>query len=156
MDYDVKIKLLSRKFINDYPEETFPELMLKHGRPYACLLIKSHNGFLICVPFRSAISHNNAYLFKNTQRSRKTRSGLDYTKIVLIRDADYIDSIPAVVDNDEYTETVQNIKRIVKDVDKYISDYCRYIKKERVFVERDFARRYKYSTLPYFHDILGI
>lgn len=133
--------------------------MLKHGRPYTCLLIDTHDGFFICVPFRSSISHNNAYLFKNTRRSVKSRSGLDYTKMALIKNTDYIDDMAAIVDDDEYVETIQNIERIIKDVEKYISDYCMYIKKEKKegkSAERDFARRYKYSTLPYFHDILGL
>lgn len=156
MDYAVEIRLLSQKFADDYPEKAFPELMLKHGRPYTCLLIDTHAGYFICVPFRSSISHNTAFLFKNTRRSGKSRSGLDYTKMALIKNADYIDNMAAIVDNDEYVETIQNIERIIKDVDKYISDYCKYVTKEGKLAERDFARRYKYSTLPYFHDILGL
>lgn len=156
MEYDVEIRQLSQKFANDYPEKIFPELMLKRGRPYTCLLIDTHDDFFICVPFRSSISHNTAYLFKNTKRSKKSRSGLDYTKMALIKDTDYIDNTTAIVDNDEYVETIQNIERIVRDVNKYISDYCKHIKQEDKLAERDFARRYKYSTLPYFHDILGL
>lgn len=156
MDYAVEIRLLSQKFVNDYPRELFPELMLKHGRPYTCLLIDTHDGFFICVPFRSSISHSTAFLFKNTQRSRNSRSGLDYTKMVLIKDYNYIDNMTAIVDNDEYVETIQNIERIVADVNKYISDYCKHIKGEYKLAERDFTRRYKYSTLPYFHNILEL
>ena len=43
----------------------------------------------ICVPFRSHIHHKNAYLFKNTERSKADSSGLDYSKTVLIRPEDY-------------------------------------------------------------------
>lgn len=156
MDYAVEIRLLSQKFSNDYPEKIFPELMLKHGCPYTCLLIDTHDGFFICVPFRSSISHNTAFLFKNTRRSKKSRSGLDYTKMVPIKGGDYIDDVAAIVDNDEYVETLQNIERIDADVNRYISDYCKHIKGKYKLAERDFVRRYKYSTLPYFHDILGL
>ena len=130
--------------------------MQKHGRPYTCLIIDTHDDFFICVPFRSSISHNNAYFFKNTKRSRKSRSGLDYTKIALIKNPEYIDNAAAIVDNDEYVETIQNIGKIARDVNHYISDYCKHIKKENELSERTFLRRYKYSTLPYFHDILGL
>lgn len=130
--------------------------MLKYGRPYTCLLIDTHDDYFICVPFRSSISHNTAFLFKNTQRSKKSRSGLDYTKMALIKDTGYIDNAAAIVDNDEYVETIQNIEKIVADVNKYISDYCKHINGEDKLAERDFSRRYKYSTLPYFHDILGL
>lgn len=156
MDYDVEIRLLSQRFAIDYPAETFPELMLKHGRPYTCLLIDTHDGFFICVPFRSSISHNSAYLFQRTQRSRKSRSGLDYTKMALIQNLNYIDSVPAIVDQDEYVETIQNIRQIVKDVNEYISSYCKHITGEKQLSERAFARKYQYATLPYFHDILGL
>lgn len=43
----------------------------------------------ICVPFRSHIHHKNAFLFKNTERSKTDSSGLDYSKKVLIRPEDY-------------------------------------------------------------------
>lgn len=96
MDYDVEIRLLSQKFADDYPEKSFPELMLKHGRPYTCLLIDTHEDYFICVPFRSSITHNTAFLFKNTQRSKRSRSGLDYTKMALIKNLDYIDNTAAM------------------------------------------------------------
>lgn len=43
----------------------------------------------ICVPFRSHVHHKNAFLFKNTERSKTNSSGLDYSKTVLIRAEDY-------------------------------------------------------------------
>lgn len=43
----------------------------------------------ICVPFRSHIHHKNAFLFKNTERSKADSSGLDYSKTVLIRPENY-------------------------------------------------------------------
>ncbi len=61
MDYLAQIYLLSSKFIQDYPSCDYPELMYKQGRPYACLLIDTHDGYFICVPFRSSISHKNGY-----------------------------------------------------------------------------------------------
>lgn len=44
----------------------------------------------ICVPFRSHIHHKNAFLFKNTERSKADSSGLDYSKTVLIRPENYV------------------------------------------------------------------
>ena len=61
MKYSSELLLLSSKFIQDYPPDTYPELMYKHGRPYACLLIESHDDYFICVPFRSSIGHKNAF-----------------------------------------------------------------------------------------------
>lgn len=107
MDYDSELSLLSPKFTQDYPPAAYPELMHKHGRPYTCLLIDSHDDYFICVPFRSSIGHKNAFLFTGTARSKKTKSGLDYSKTAPIH-------------------------------------------------PRAFSRKYQYSTLPYFHDIMGV
>ncbi len=82
--------------------------------------------YYICIPFRSHIRHKNAFLFHGTERSKRTQSGLDYTKIVLIdkmKYHDYMDAKNVVVDQDEY---------------------------------REVQRKYQYSTLPYFHDIMRI
>ena len=97
MDYLSQVYLLSAKFVQDYPAGAYPELMHKQGRPYTCLLIDSHDGYFICVPFRSSIHHKNAYFFKGTARSQRTKSGLDYSKIVIVSDPDYIDSSTAAI-----------------------------------------------------------
>jgi len=109
MEYDFEIYQLSQKFFADYPESQFPELMQKIGRPYSCLLIDSRDGYFICIPYRSSIGHKNSYMFKNSQRSRKTKSGLDYSKIAIISNTDYFDEMPAIVDKDEYNETVKHM-----------------------------------------------
>ncbi len=49
MEYDVEISLLSIEFINDYPINIYPELMLKYERPYTCLLIDTHLDYFILV-----------------------------------------------------------------------------------------------------------
>ena len=108
MDYDVQVYLLSQKFIDDYPKDKYPELMHKQGRPYSCLLIDTHEDYFICIPFRSEITHKNAYMFKGTKRSRNSKSGLDYSKVVLIKDLEYFDLKQAVVDQDEYRDVTLN------------------------------------------------
>ena len=62
------------------------ELLKKKERRYACLLIQSHYGYFICIPYRTEISHKYAYHFRKSSRSQKHRSGLDYTKIAIIKD----------------------------------------------------------------------
>ena len=157
MDYLSQVYLLSAKFIQDYPANTYPELMHKQGRPYACLLIETYDGFFICVPFRSAINHNNAFLFKGTARSQKTRSGLDYSKIVIISNPDYIDSsTPAVVDQDEYNEMMTHLPQIVNESVSYVKTYINHVNGTAPLHPRQFSRQYGYTTLAYFHDIMSI
>lgn len=132
--------------------------MLKDKRPYGCLLIKTHNDYYICVPFRSHIHHKNAFLFKNTERSKIDSSGLDYSKTVLIRPEDYDKYLieNAVVDTDEYKAVRMNIYKIEKQISKYIEGYVKSVSDFENADKKSFERKYKYSTLKYFHDILGI
>lgn len=132
--------------------------MLKDKRPYGCLLIKTHNDYYICVPFRSHIHHKNAFLFKNTERSKTDTSGLDYSKTVLIRPEDYDKYLieNAVVDTDEYKAVRMNIYKVEKQISKYIEGYVKSVSDFENADKKSFERKYKYSTLKYFHDILGI
>lgn len=103
--------------------------MLKDKRPYGCLLIKTHNDYYICVPFRSHIHHKNAFLFKNTERLKTDSSRLDYSKTVLIRPEDYDKYLieNAVVDTDEYKAVRMNIYKIEKQISKYIEGYVKSV-----------------------------
>jgi hypothetical protein len=156
MEFDVDIRRLSPKFTQDYPSSRYPELMCKDDRPYTCLLIDTHLDYFICVPFRSEIGHKNAYLFSNTTRSKLSSSGLDYSKVVIIKDSSYIDSTPAIVDKDEYNETMININQISTEICVYIENYCNHCSGNARMHEQKFNRCYRYTTLKYFHSILGI
>ena len=157
MHYLSEIYLLSSQFIQDYPINKFPELMYKRGRPYACLLIETHDNYYICIPFRSSINHRNAYLFKHTLRSGHTKSGLDYSKIIIINKSDYIDSsTPAIVDQDEYNEMMSNLSQIVKDAISYVDTYINHVTGTSPLHPKQFMRKYGFSTLKYFHKELGI
>ncbi len=157
MEFESGLYLLSSKFMYDYPVSSYPELMHKQGRPYTCLLIDSHDNYYICVPFRSDIRHNNSFLFTGTNRSKRKKSGLDYSKIVLVKDPDYIDSSSkAIVDQDEYNQMMQNLLTIAQEALDYVDTYIGYINGSISLHPRAFSRKYQFSTLPYFHDIMGI
>ena len=131
--------------------------MYKQGRPYTCLLIDSHEGYFICVPFRSNITHKNAFLFRNSDRSKSTKSGLDYSKIVIINNIEYIDlTAVAIVDRDEYNEMSINLQQIVNEAVTYVDQYIKHVTHKSPLHPREYLRLYGFTTLPYFHDILGI
>lgn len=157
MEYLESLYLLSQDFMQDYPASVYPELMHKQGRPYSCLLIETHEGYFICVPFRSSIGHKNAFLFTGTARSKASRFGLDYSKIVIVKESRYLDSNrPAVVDQDEYNEMRANLPKIVEQVNRYACTYMNHVTGKKTLHQREYTRKYGFSTLPYFHDILGI
>ena len=148
------IKKLSKKFYQRYSSKIYEEILSKEDRAYSCLLVKKHE-FLICVPFRTEIHHKYAYHFQSSERSRKHHSGLDFTKVVIITDQEFINEDIAVVDQDEYKEVIYNIEKIANSVIKFVDDYVEHIKGTRKLHEREFERRYHFSSLKYFKRELG-
>ncbi|MBQ8559836.1 MAG: hypothetical protein IJ439_07660 [Tyzzerella sp.] len=153
---DFQILRLTDDFYNAYPNPPYLEILKKEQRAYNCILFQTHYDYYICVPYRSEISHTYAYRFRNSARSKKHRSGLDYTKIIIINKGKYIDNKDALVDQDEYNETMMNLKRIKREALEYVEDYVAHMEGIKVLQTQEFKRRYRYSPLKYFHRELGI
>lgn len=153
---DNRVLNLSDDFYNDYPHNLYPELLEKKERPYNCLLFPTRHDFYICIPYRSEMEHTNGYKFRNTQRSLEHQSGLDYSKIVIVKNPIYIGNTDALVDDDEYTETMYNINTIKTDALNYVENYMKHITGQVVMHPRAFQRKYRYTTLKYFHEELGL
>lgn len=62
----------------------------------------------------------------------------------------------AIVDQDEYTEMMKNLPTIVQEANDYVDTYINHINGTTPLHPRGFSRKYQYSTLPYFHDIMEI
>ena len=153
---DYQILKLTDAFYNAYPKQLYPEILEKRKRAYNCILFQTHYDYYICVPYRTEITHKYAYHFKKSLRSRMHRSGLDYTKIIIIQDGTYIDTKDALLDKDEYNETMINIEKIKRESLIFVEDYVMHIQGVKLLQPQEFARRYNYSTLQYFHKELGI
>ncbi len=152
--YDHQVLRLTEAFYNDYPNKEYGEILKKAERPYNCLLIQTAYEYFICVPYRTEISHGYAYKFTRSKRSRRHRSGLDYTKIVIVAKQEYLDTSPALVDADEYKETMMNIERIAREAHTFVEQYVRHWNGEQVLHPSEFKRRYQFSPLKYFHKEL--
>ena len=156
-EFDYQVLNLTQKFYTDYPDPPYKEIVRKNSRPYNCLLIQSHYGYFICIPYRSHIRHKYSFMFKNSIRSKRAKSGLDYSKIVIVADSNYIGQTDAIVDKDEYNETRNNIEYIKNDAQEYVDDYVNYLSGNSTkYDKKEFERIYKYSTLQYFHNDLVI
>lgn len=153
---DYQILHLTDAFYNAYPNPPYKEILKKKQRAYNCLLFQSHYEYFICVPYRTEVSHKYAFHFTNTQRSKQHKSGLDYSKIVIISKEDYIDTVDAIIDKDEFNETMVNLETIKKQALDFVEDYVAHVKGERLLNPREFQRRYNFSPLQYFHKELGI
>lgn len=153
IDFDYQIRLLSEKFFNDYPNKKYPEITLKERRAFNFFIFETKYDYYIAVPFRSKISHKNAYLFKNSKRSRITKSGIDYSKMLIIKNPEYI-SGEGYIDKDEFNEFEKNIKEIAEKSLKYLDDYIKNYSNPKD--KKSFERKYKYTTLKYFHKELNL
>ncbi len=154
--FDYQILRLTDAFYEAYPPSFYKEILNKAQQPYNCLLLQTRCEYFICIPYRSNISHKYAFHFKESKRSQENRSGLDYSKIVIIANKEFISSDEAVIDQDEYTETVRHIGRIRQDAERFVQDYIAHISGIHMLSEREFDRRYHYAPLKYFHKEMGI
>lgn len=155
--YNFDIKHLTKTFFNTYPNRECPELLKKGLRSYDVVVytLKILQNYYICIPFRSEMKHKNGYRFKFSKRSHNHNSGLDYSKLIIISDKNYIGD-KSIIDKDEYIEFMKNEEKIHKQIEKYIVDYINHHNGINVLHKREYDRKYKYSTLKYFHKELGL
>lgn len=153
---DYQILKLTDEFYHAYPNPPYKEILKKKQRAYNCLLFQTHYDYFICIPYRTEIRHGYAFHFTTSARAKVHKSGLDYSKIVIIEKTDYIDSIEAIIDKDEFNETMVNLEQIKRKAIGFVEDYVKHIKGTKLLHKREFERRYGFSPLKYFHKELGI
>lgn len=146
-----KLNYLSAEFYNRYNLADYPEIENKENRPYLVLLIKFENN-TFAIPFRTNVKHNNCYKFKNSSRSTDTITGLDYSKAVIVNDDRYIGEAARINDM-EYIELDANYHIVIKKFVSFVKGYIRYANGN---LNEYQAKKYKYTTLKYFHKELGI
>jgi len=153
---DFQILKLTDEFYNNYPNPPYIEILEKRRRAYSCIIFQTHYDFFIAIPYRTEISHTYSYRFKTSARSRKHKSGLDYTKIVILGKTAYLDNKEAMIDRDEYKETIRNISRIKREALMFVERYMAHMNGTKKLHFKEFSRRYSYSPLKYFHKEMGI
>lgn len=146
-----KLNYLSAEFYNKYNSTNYPEIENKENRPYMVMLIQIENN-TFAVPFRTNVKHNNCYKFENSSRPTDSITGLDYSKAVVVNDSIYIGA-PARINDMEYTELDINYHIIIKQFTAFVKGY---IKLANGKLNEYQAKKYKYTTLKYFHKELGL
>lgn len=140
----MKYTFLTDQFYSDYPIKRYPQIESKKNRPYAHIMVNSYEK-LFCIPLRSNITHPHAY-FTN----KKTRSGIDYSKAVIIDNANYIDNDTKVFLRQDEFNKLRGKEHIIQ---KQFRNYIELYKKAKS--DLSFPYRYEilnYSTLQYFED----
>ena len=146
-----QIKYLTEQFYTDYPVDKFPEIEFKGDRPYVVFIIKIRE-HTFAIPFRTNIKHKYCYKFKKSGRDTDSTTGLDFTKAVVVDNEGYIGD-DATVDKKEFNELNSRIIFIQKKFQTYLTNYIKFLNDEE---DKFIAKKYKYTTLQYFHKELGI
>ena len=152
MKKQFNLNKLSSKFFTDFPNTNYPELEFKKNRPYVILVCKI-NEITFGLPFRTNVKHSLCYKFKKTTRNTNSSTGIDFTKAVVLNKSEYI-GIATTIDSKEYIELDKNIIYIISKFTHYVNSYVLY-KKGNAF-DKNIEHKYKYSTLQYFHNELGL
>ena len=109
-------------------------------------------GNRFALPFRTNIRHGYCYKFKSSGRESEASTGIDFTKAVVITDAKYVGEEVAI-DHKEYVELMNKFYLVLSKFKRYLSGYakcCREGGGERAM------RKYRYTTLKYFKNELGL
>jgi protein AbiQ len=144
---DNKPKHLTKLFYDTYEE--CKEILLKEKRQY-CIALFVVDGIIFAIPFRTNINHKYSYIFKNSPRSDK--SGLDFTKAVVITDDNFIGE-DTIIDSKEYSEFINKQVVIANRFEKFIKDYKKWTGNPSYYrAEKTIA----FSSLQYFYKELGL
>ncbi|MFI3167526.1 MAG: hypothetical protein R3Y32_05330 [Bacillota bacterium] len=143
---------LTQKFFSDYPKDQYPEFEEKIGRPYVVFVI-TIGGNKFGLPLRTNVRHGSCYKFKSTTRNTSSSTGIDFSKAVILNNPLYI-GLETTIDNREYIELDGKIIHIMKKFEMYLNKYVNY--KNKGVVDKNIEYTYRYSTLQYYHNELGI
>ena len=146
-----ELHYLSAEFYKKYNASDYPEIEHKAQRPYIVLLVKVDDN-TFALPLRTNIKHNSCYKFRYSSRPTDSITGIDFSKAVIINEEKYIGEA-AEIDNKEYVELNDRIAFIISKFSTYIKGYYSYAEGKANEFQ---AKRYKYTTLKYFHKELGI
>lgn len=125
-----------------------PQVLTK-DRGYGVVHVQ-HGALTFALPLRSNLNHPNG--FKTSfDKNAKSWNGIDYTKALVVSDADF-ESVAFKTRTDaEYKKIKKNSEKIKKEFFLYVTEYVTAVK---TGLELD--RKFAFTTLQYFHKELGI
>lgn len=135
-----------KALVKDRPE------ILQKNRGYGIVSI-TIDDLTYAIPLRSNLNHS--YGFKTIPVKRRNSlswNGLDYSKALVIDKSDIEPGVFKLKDQAEFNKIQLNEKKIKSEFENYVSDYLDCAKNGTNTTDK----RFKFSTLQYFHAELGI
>jgi len=126
--------------------------VLQKNRGYGVVSI-TINDLIYAIPLRSNLNHTNGFKTISMEiEGQIVWNGLDYSKALIVES----DNIGTTSFNTKYQEEFDKIQenkdKIKSEFEIYVSNYIKCV--ERGTSSTD--RRFKFTTLQYFHSELGI
>lgn len=126
--------------------------ILQKDRGYGVVSI-TINDLTYAIPLRSNLNHTNGFktIYKKIG-GQIIWNGLDYSKALIV-ELDNIEPISFNTKNQKEFDKIQaNEDKIKSEFEEYVSNYIECVKKGTSSTDR----RFKFTTLQYFHSELGI
>lgn len=146
----MRYELLSNSFYQKHIGDK--EILQKQGRPYYIIVLKI-NGLDIGIPLRSYIRHKYAYFTTPKLPNTNSRSGLDFTKAVVLDTQTDIDGKKVKINQNEYKVLLGREHRIEQGFLKFLSKYKNALKNPALPENKFIVQN---SALQYFHQELNI
>lgn len=144
MEKKKRFIFLSEKFYAEYPKDKYPELEQKHNRPYIQICVEIR-GILFAIPLRSDIRHPHVLW-----TDKKNHCGLDFSKAVVISEAEYIDALrEPYLRKKEFDALRGKDYKIKKRMEQYVTKYINARAKQDLPINKTLV---KYSSLQYFEE----
>lgn len=135
-----------RRLANNRPE------VLEKNRGYGIVSITISN-ITYAIPLRSNMNHNNGFKTISMKRGGKLIwNALDYSKALIVQQDDIESTAFKLRTQEEFNKIQLNKEKIQFEFEKYVSAYLEYVKNETGTTDK----RFKFTTLKYFHAELGI
>ena len=103
---------------------------------------------IFALPLRSKLNHPNGF---KTVFVGKSWNGIDYSKALIVKKEDLEREAFKTRRNDEHLKIKKNKEKIKKEFFLYLEEYITSVK-----AGGPMHRKFKFTTLKYFHEELGI
>lgn len=129
---------------------------LTKERGYGIVVINTAGGLKFGIPLRSNLPNKACFVTKTEVQPNGViqKSGLDYSKALLITSDDYISNAVFFIPTDERDAISKRSREIAKEFEKYTEKYIRAVQNGH---ERTLgSREYRFTTLQNYHAELGL
>lgn len=125
------------------------QVLKKQNRGYGLAFIETDT-HIFAIPLRSNLNHPNGF---KTVLDRGTRSwnGLDYSKAIVVQEADLNTEAFKPRDTREYVKIQKNKDKIKAEFIQYLDEYIHSVQSKKPL-----DRKFQFTSLQYFHQELGL